>query len=228
MRYYSYESQTVQLGPSLLSNSSPRSLVVIYRRVGSRARRFSRRRSRRRQWSGGEHKGAARTHWWPQPRRWWLERAGHARQRHAAAAAALWWPMAHASVRTGCGGDETEAVVRADVAAMVWSDRTVKLQGRPWQWWTCSAFASSRAKEGRARAESGSREEWGDSSASTMEQQGRAGQQGRMASMHDIWSNTWWAVNGERWVTIWAAIWAELDLGPKTKFAHLSLLYNFR
>jgi hypothetical protein len=221
----------VQLGPSLLSNSRPRSLVTIYRRGGSRARGFGRRRSRQRRWSGGGAQGGPRA---PiggrSPADGGSQRAGHARQRHAAAAAAaaLWWPMAHASVRTGCGGDETEAVVRADVAAMVWSDRTVKLQGRPWQWWTCSAFASSRAKEGRARAESGSREEWGDSSASTMEQQGRAGQQGRMASMHDIWSNTWWAVNGERWVTIWAAIWAELDLGPKTKFAHLSLLYNFR
>jgi hypothetical protein len=43
----------MQLGFSLLSNSSLRSLVAIYRRGGSRARGFGRRRSRRRRWSGG-------------------------------------------------------------------------------------------------------------------------------------------------------------------------------
>jgi hypothetical protein len=29
-------------------------------------------------------------------------------------------------------GDETEAVVRADVAAVAWSGGTAKQQGRPW------------------------------------------------------------------------------------------------
>jgi hypothetical protein len=86
-------------------------------------------------------------------------------------------------------------------------------------------------KEGRARAESGSREEWGASRIARpplWSSKGAVGQQGRMVSMHGIWSNTWWAVNGARWVAIWAAIWAELDLRPKTKFAHLGLPYNFR
>jgi hypothetical protein len=97
----------------------------------------------------GSTTGSPRIHRWPRPRRWWP--------------AACWPRTPLTCSRCGCGGvapvsngpceracgmegDDIEAVVRADAAAVAWSSGTTKLQG--WPWWTCSAFVSFRAKEG--------------------------------------------------------------------------------
>jgi hypothetical protein len=40
-------------------------------------------------------------------------------------------------------------------------------------------------------------------------------------------SSTWRATNGAWWAALLGWIWAESRHGPKMKFAHLGLLYNF-
>ena len=42
-----------------------------------------------------------------------------------------------------------------------------------------------------------------------------------------ISSSTWRAVKWPAWEAILCLFRAELDLGPKTKFAHPAMLYNF-
>jgi hypothetical protein len=63
------------------------------------------------------------------------------------------------------------------------------------------------------------REEWG-ARRPHWEKQGRGREAGNSSS-------TWHAAAWARWNTIWAGLWAELDIGPITKLVAHMKLYNF-
>jgi len=107
----------------------------------------------------------------------------------------------------------------------------------PWPWRSTHSETSYEGEDGEQRVEEDvEASEWGSGEPFWLSQT----RDGAPAHVQQWWgralvhgghagisSNTWCAAKWRRWDAGLGQLWAELDLGPKTKFVHHAMLYNF-